>query len=64
MSSPTISHWATVNHILCYLKESPRCGILYKKYGHTKIEYFSNTDWDLRKIGDPPQDIVSFLKEM
>ena len=43
MSSPTVSHWAIVEHILCYLKEAPRCRILYKKYGHTKIEYFSDT---------------------
>ena len=42
MSSPTISHWAAVEHILCYLKEAPGCGILYKKHGHTKIECFSN----------------------
>ena len=27
MSSPTISHWAAVEHILCYLKEAPRHGI-------------------------------------
>ena len=23
MSSPTVSHWAVVEHILCYLKEAP-----------------------------------------
>ena len=38
MSSPTISHWATVEHILFYLKEAPGRGILYKKNGHTRIE--------------------------
>ena len=38
MSSPTISHWAAVEHILCYLKEAPRREILYKKHGHTRIE--------------------------
>ena len=30
MSSPTVNHWAVVEHILCYLKEAPRRGILYK----------------------------------
>ena len=30
MSSPTVNHWATVEHILCYLKEAPRRGILYR----------------------------------
>ena len=49
MSSPTVSHWAVVEHILCYLKEAPRRGILYKKDGHTKIEYFSDADWTRSK---------------
>ena len=45
MSSPTVGHWATVEHTLCYLKEAPRSEILYKKHGHTRIECFSNADW-------------------
>ena len=45
MSSPTIGHWAAVEHILCYLKEAPRSEILYKKHGHTRIKCFSNADW-------------------
>ena len=40
MSSPTVNHWAIVEHILCYLKEPPKRKILYKKHGHTKIESF------------------------
>ena len=44
MSSPTVSHWAIVEHILCYLKESPIRGIWYTKQGHTIIEFFSNMD--------------------
>ena len=40
MSSPTISHWSAVEHILCYLKEAFGCRVLYKKHGHTKIERF------------------------
>ena len=65
MSSPTISHWAVVEHIICYLKEAPGRGILYKKQGHTIIECFqTQIGQDLRKIGDPPQDIVSFLEEI
>ena len=45
MSSPTVNHWAGVEHILCYLKEAPRRGILYKKHGHARIECFSDADW-------------------
>ena len=45
VSSPTVNHWVVVKHILCYLKETPEHGILYKKHGHTRIECFS----DLRK---------------
>ena len=65
MSSPTISHSTAVEHILCYLKEAPGRGILYKKHEHTRIECFSNANWhDLRKTGDPPQDIMSLLEEI
>ena len=45
MSSPTINHWAIVKHILCYLKEALGRGILYKKHGHTRIEFFFDADW-------------------
>ena len=41
MSFPTISHWAVVEHFLCYFKEAHGCGISYKKHGHTRIECFS-----------------------
>ena len=52
ISSSIVSHWAAVEHILCYLKKSLEREILYKKHGHTIIECF--LDADLRKIGDPP----------
>ena len=45
MSSLIVSHWATVEHILYYLKEAPGRRILYKKHGYTKIECFSNANW-------------------
>ena len=44
MSSLIVSHWAAVEHILCYLKEAPGRGILYKIHKHTRIECFSNVD--------------------
>ena len=44
-SSPIVNHWATVEHILCYLKEAPGRGILYKKHGHIRIECFSDAGW-------------------
>ena len=45
MSSLTVSHWVAIEHILCYLKEIPGRGILYKKHRHTIIECFSDVDW-------------------
>ena len=45
MSSPTVNYWAVVQHNLCYLKEAPRHGILSKKHGHTRIEFFSDANW-------------------
>ena len=45
MSSPTVNHWAAVEHILCYLKEAPGHRILYKKHGHTRIVCFSEANW-------------------
>ena len=54
-----------MEHILCYLKEALGRGILYKKHGHTIIEFFQmQIGQDLTKTGDPPQDIVSFLEEI
>ena len=44
MSSSTFNHWAAVEHILCYLKEAPERGIMYKKHGYTIIECFSDAD--------------------
>ena len=37
MSSPIVGHWEAMEHILCYLKEAPGRGILYKKHVHTRI---------------------------
>ena len=38
MSSPTVNHWTTIKHILCFLKEAPRHGIFYKKHGQTRTD--------------------------
>ena len=45
MSSPTVNHWAAVEYILCYLKEAPGRGILYKKHRHARIECLLDADW-------------------
>ena len=45
MSSSIVNHWVALEHTLCYLKEAPGCGILYKKHGHTRIEWLSDVDW-------------------
>ena len=44
MSSPTVNHWTTIKHILCFLKEAPRHGILYKKHGQTRTDSFFDGD--------------------
>ena len=45
MSSPTIDNWATVEHILCYLKGALGRGILYSNHGHNRVECFTDADW-------------------
>ena len=45
MSSPTVDHWATVEHILYYLKGAPRRGILYNNHRHNRLECFTDADW-------------------
>ena len=45
MNSLRTSHWNAVMHILSYLKKVPGRGILYKNYGHYRVEDFSNADW-------------------
>ena len=37
MSSPTVDHWAAVEHVPCYLKGAPRRGILYSNHGHNRL---------------------------
>ena len=49
MSSLTVDNWAVVGHILCYLKEAPRRGILYSNYGHNRVECFTDADWTVSK---------------
>ena len=44
MASPTIDHWAVVEHILCYLKGALGRGILYRNHGHNRLECFTNAD--------------------
>ena len=45
MSSLTVDDWATVEHILCYLKGAPGRGILYSNHGHNRVECFTDADW-------------------
>ena len=45
MSSVTVDHWATVEHILCYLKGALGCGILYSNHGHNRLKCFMGVDW-------------------
>ena len=46
MSSPTVDHWAAVEHILCYLKGALGRGILYSNHGHNRLECFTDADWE------------------
>ena len=45
MSFPTIDHWTVVEHILCYLKGVPECGILYSNHEHNRFECFTDANW-------------------
>ena len=54
-----------VEHILCYLKEATRRGIMIRSMGIPGLSAFlMQIGQDLRKIEDPPQDIVSILEEI
>lgn len=44
MPFPMVSHRAIVEQILCYLKGSLGCRILYKHHEHTRIDCFSDAD--------------------
>ncbi|CAN6677022.1 unnamed protein product [Malus baccata var. baccata] len=45
MHSPSVDHMAAVMRILAYLKFAPGKGILYRNFGHLKIEGFTDADW-------------------
>ena len=45
MSSLIVSHWAIIEQILCYLKGTLRCGILYSNHGHNRLECFTDAYW-------------------
>ena len=45
MSSLLVDNWATIEHILCYLKGAPGRGILYSNHGHNRVECFTNANW-------------------
>ncbi|KAB2635595.1 reticuline oxidase-like protein [Pyrus ussuriensis x Pyrus communis] len=45
MHSPSLDHMAAVMRILAYLKSAPGKGVLYRKYGHLRIEGFTDADW-------------------
>ena len=40
-----VDHWAVVEQILCYLKETPGRGILYSNNGNNRLECFTDIDW-------------------
>ncbi|KAM1336954.1 hypothetical protein ACFX2H_040854 [Malus domestica] len=44
MHSPIVDHMTAVMRILAYLKLAPGKGILYKNFGHLRIEGFTDTD--------------------
>ena len=44
MSSPTVDHWAAVEHILCYFKGALRHGILYSNHVYNILECFTDVD--------------------
>ena len=62
-SSPTVDHWAAVEHILCYLKGVSGRGILYSNHGYNRLECFTDADWaDLRRTEGSLHVTVSLLE--
>ncbi|GAV77753.1 hypothetical protein CFOL_v3_21223 [Cephalotus follicularis] len=45
LASPKITHWNAVIRILRYLKGNPGRGLVYRDYGHRRVEGFSDADW-------------------
>ena len=65
MSSPTINHWAAV--LISYAICKKLLGVEYciRSMGIPGLSAFlMQIGQDLRKIEDPPQDIMSFLEEI
>ena len=44
MFSSTVDNWATIEHILCYLKGASGRGILYSNHGHNRVKCFIDAD--------------------
>lgn len=45
MTSPRVPHMDAVIRILKYLKGAPGLGLLYRSFGHLRIEGYTNADW-------------------
>ncbi|KAL0289693.1 UNVERIFIED_CONTAM: protein ARABIDILLO 2 [Sesamum angustifolium] len=45
MDKPRSVHWEAALRILKYIKASPGKGLLFKRYGHVKIEAYSDADY-------------------
>ena len=45
LQSPFDSLWDAVIRILCYIKNTPGQGVLYKNKGHTQIVGYCDADW-------------------
>ena len=65
ISSPMVDHWATVEHILCYLKE-PQDVVFYTVImSIAELSVFlTQIGQDLRKIGGPLRGIVCLLERI
>ena len=66
MFSPTIDHWATVEHILCYLEGTLGCVVFYTVImGIIDLSVSRMLiGQDLRRTGGPLQGIVCLLKKI
>ena len=54
MFTPTVDHWVAIEQILCYLKGTPECNIIYSNHGHNRIECSQMLiGQSQRKIGYP-----------
>jgi histone deacetylase 1/2 len=45
LHAPTATHWTAVKRILCYVCNTAKLGITFRKSSYNLLSAFSNADW-------------------